>query len=127
MPGPDALLAAAVVALRRRILPATSGAVAFEVRVLANALELVRRQLAGEADGEAALTALAAVAGEGNDGEAAGILRAAAEGLRSGAIPLEAAGLFDALSQLALAKIAVDQPDYAGCAGIRRPERPGGG
>jgi len=111
-PGPDEILVVAAAMLRSELLPALPPDLAFKARVLANALDLVGRQVgAGEAAGVAAQARLAALLGrEGDTLELTALL---AERIEAGAIALDDPALLQHLWATTLAKIAVDQPGYA--------------
>lgn len=114
-PRPEELLAAVARLLREEIGPQLTDAAAFHARVAANALDLVRRQIADEAAIDAAENArLAALLG--TSGTTAGLNRLLAARLRAGAGEAEMPGLMDHLWETTLTKIAVDQPRYASIA-----------
>lgn len=117
-PRPEELLAAIARLLREDIAPQLSGATAFHARVAANALDLVQRQIAGEATIDAQENAgLSALLGR--DGATADLNRLLAGRLREGAGEADLSGLMDHLWETTLAKIAVDQPRYASIASAR--------
>lgn len=127
-PLPEDLLAAVAKLLRDEIGPALSGAPAFKVRVAANAIDLVERQLrqsaAADCEEEARLVALLGEAGSLRD-----LNHALAGRLREGAGEAELPGVTAHLWQTTLAKIAIDQPHYPGRAHARallegRPAEP---
>jgi len=98
--------------LRNDITPMISGHSAFKLRVAINILDLVTRQLtlaegsdAAEAERLAKLLGIAGSLMERN--------RALAEKIASGNVDLSTPGLSEHLWQTTLAKLAVDQPNYA--------------
>jgi hypothetical protein len=111
-PTPGELIKAVAVFLRAEIAPQISGHLAFKLRVSINALDLVTRQLALQQDCDAAeaarLTKLLGV--QGTLGE---LNRALAERIAKGEADLQTPGLADHLWQTTMAKLAVDQPNYA--------------
>ena len=111
-PTPIELTKAVADFLRRDITPMISGHNAFKLRVAINALELVVRQLtleegsdAGEAERLAQLLGVEGALLEQN--------RVLAEKIASGEFDLSTPGLSEHLWQTTLAKLAVDQPNYA--------------
>ena len=111
-PTPEELIKAVADFLRNDIVPAISGHNAFKLRVSINALELVTRQLALQ---EASNAAEAARLGQllGREGSLAELNRALADQIATGKVDLQTPGLSDHLWQTTLAKLAVDQPNYA--------------
>ncbi|HLZ00552.1 MAG TPA: DUF6285 domain-containing protein [Bradyrhizobium sp.] len=98
--------------LRNDITPMISGHNAFKLRVAINILDLVTRQLTlAEASDAAEAQRLTTLLGS----EASLIEqnRALAEAIASGEVDLSTPGLSDHLWQTTLAKLAVDQPNYA--------------
>jgi uncharacterized protein DUF6285 len=111
-PTPIELTKAVADFLRSDIAPMISGHNAFKLRVAINALDLVTRQLTlseGSDAAEAArLTKLLGASGtliEQNS--------ALADKIAKGEVDLATPGLADHLWQTTLAKLAVDQPNYA--------------
>jgi hypothetical protein len=98
--------------LRNDITPAIGGHSAFKLRVAINALDLVTRQLALESGSDTAEAArLRQLLGmQGSLGE---LNRALADKIAKGEADLNTPGLADHLWQTTLAKLAVDQPNYA--------------
>ena len=98
--------------LRNDITPMISGHNAFKLRVAINILDLVTRQLtlaeASDAAEAQRLTTLLGSEGSLNEQN-----RALAEAIASGEVDLSTPGLSDHLWQTTLAKLAVDQPNYA--------------
>jgi hypothetical protein len=111
-PTPEELTKAVADFLRNDIAPEIAGHNAFKLRVSINALDLVARQLALE---EASDTAEAARLSQllGMDGSLGELNRALAERIAKGELDLRTPGLSEHLWQTTLAKLAVDQPNYA--------------
>ena len=111
-PTPEELTKAVADFLRNDIAPEISGHNAFKLRVSINALDLVARQLALEEASDAAEAArLSQLLGmQGSLGE---LNRALADRIAKGELDLQTPGLSEHLWQTTLAKLAVDQPNYA--------------
>jgi hypothetical protein len=111
-PTPEELIKAVADFLRNDIAPAISGHNAFKLRVSINALDLVTRQLALEQGSDAAeLERLSRLLGvQGSLGE---LNRALADRIAKGEVDLQTPGLAEHLWQTTMAKLAVDQPNYA--------------
>ena len=111
-PTPTELIKAVADFLRNEIAPVISGHNAFKLRVSINALDLVTRQLVLEQGSDAAeATRLSKLLGrQGSLGE---LNRALSDQIAKGEVDLETPGLADHLWQTTLAKLAVDQPNYA--------------
>ena len=111
-PTPAELTKAVADFLRSDIAPMISGHNAFKLRVAINALELVVRQLTLEEGSDAAeaerLAKLLGVTGSLLEQN-----RALAEKIANGEVELSTPGLPEHLWQTTLAKLAVDQPNYA--------------
>ncbi|RED37683.1 hypothetical protein BJ123_1065 [Rhodopseudomonas thermotolerans] len=111
-PRPDELIKAVADFLRDQIAPQITGHAAFKLRVGINALDLVTRQLtlSAETDAEehASLKALL-----GRDGSLLELNAELADRIASGAVDLSTLGVKDHLWRTTLAKLAVDQPNYA--------------
>lgn len=98
--------------LRDEVVPQLSAHSAFNARVAANAIDIVRRELllapqanAGELD------RLAALLGETGDLEA--LNRRLCARIATGEIGLQTPGLAEHLWRTTLDKLAIDQPNYA--------------
>ena len=111
-PTPIELTKAVADFLRNDIAPMISGHKAFKLRVAINALDLVTRQLtltegsdAAEAERLAKLLSTSGALIEQN--------RTLADRIAKGEVDLATPGLADHLWQTTLAKLAVDQPNYA--------------
>ena len=111
-PTPEELIKAVADFLRNDIAPEISGHNAFKLRVSINALDLVTRQLRLEQASDAAEAArLSRLLGrQGPLGE---LNRVLAERIAKGEVDLQTPGLAEHLWQTTLAKLAVDQPNYA--------------
>jgi hypothetical protein len=111
-PTPIELTKAVADFLRNDITPMISGHNSFKLRVAINILDLVVRQLTlseGSDAAEAArLSKLLSVQGTLPE-----LNRALAEKIASGEVDLTTPGLSEHLWQTTLAKLAVDQPNYA--------------
>ena len=118
------ILAAAAGLLREQLLPALPPEQAFAARVMANALDLVRRELAQDPAIAADLSVrLAALVGTAEDDDELTALLA--ERIDQGVIAPDDPSLLDYLWRSTLARIAVDQPGYASfLAEARLPDRP---
>jgi len=112
-PRPAEILAAVARFLKEVVAPETTGHINFNVRVAANALEMMRRQLElGPAADAAERERLRALLGE--DGALADLNAELARRLAAGELDLDTPGLADHLWETTLAKLAVDQPTYWG-------------
>ena len=111
-PTPIELTKAVADFLRNDITPMISGHNAFKLRVAINVLDLVVRQLTMEEDGDAAeVVRLKELLGA--EGSLIELNRALAGKIASGEVDLATPGLSGHLWQSTLAKLAVDQPNYA--------------
>lgn len=98
--------------LRQEVLSQVSGALAFQVRVAANAVDLVRREgRLGPAADLAERERLRALLGR--DGELAALNEVLCERIRAREIDLATPGLLEHLRRSMLEKLAVDQPNYS--------------
>ena len=111
-PTPGELTKAVADFLRADIAPAITGHAAFKLRVAINALDLVTRQLELQGDSDAAelhgLTLLLGV-----HGTLDGLNADFADRIAQGDVDLATPGVKEHLWQTTLAKLAVDQPNYA--------------
>lgn len=123
-PSPERISAAVAEFLRQRVLPAlTDGAsdgagdaaLAYHTRVVANLLDIAHRQLAEDPTVAAQeLQRLQALL-PGRAGASLATLNAElAQAIAEGRLDLDTPGLADHLWAVTLAKLAVDQPAYAG-------------
>ena len=111
-PAPEELIKAVADFLRSDIAPAVSGHNAFKLRVSINALELVTRQLTLESRSDAAEAArLSRLLGM--QGSLPELNRKLADRIAKGELDLRTPGLAEHLWQTTMAKLAVDQPNYA--------------
>jgi Domain of unknown function (DUF6285) len=111
-PTPIELTRAVADFLRNDITPVISGHNAFKLRVAINILDLVTRQLTLEEGSDAAeAERLARLLGV--EGSLIGQNRVLAEKIAKGEVDPATPGLSDHLWQTTLAKLAVDQPNYA--------------
>ncbi|UGV27791.1 hypothetical protein E0H22_20195 [Rhodopseudomonas boonkerdii] len=108
-PRPDELVKAVADFLRNDIAPDISGHAGFKLRVAINALDLVTRQLQDGSENEEhqRLTALL------GEGELKALNQLLAARIRSGEIDLATPSVKEHLWQTTLAKLKVDQPNYA--------------
>jgi len=111
-PTPFELTKAVADFLRDDIAPMISGHDAFKLRVAINMLDLVTRQLTLE-DGSDLEEAARLRALLGIDGALMDLNRVLADKIASGEVDLQAPGLAEHLWQTTMAKLAVDQPNYA--------------
>ena len=111
-PTPTELIRAVADFLRNELTPAIGGHNAFKLRVAINALDLVTRQLALESSGDAAEVARLSQL-LGRQGSLEELNRALASKIAAGEADLQTPGLAEHLWQTTLAKLAVDQPNYA--------------
>ena len=111
-PTPTELIKAVADFLRNDIAPEVTGHNAFKLRVSINLLDLVARQQTLEQESDAAeLARLAQLLDtQGSLGE---LNRALADRIAKGEIDLQTPGLAEHLWQTTMAKLAVDQPNYA--------------
>jgi uncharacterized protein DUF6285 len=111
-PTPTELIKAVADFLRNELTPAIGGHSAFKLRVAINALDLVTRQLTLESSSDAVeaerLSQLL-----GRRGSLEELNRVLASKIASGEADLQTSGLADHLWQTTMAKLAVDQPNYA--------------
>ena len=111
-PTPSELIKAVADFLRNELAPQVGGHTAFKMRVAINALDLVTRQLALEGGSDAAeAERLSQLLGrQGSLGE---LNRVLAGKIATGEADLQTPGLAEHLWQTTMAKLAVDQPNYA--------------
>jgi hypothetical protein len=112
-PAPDEILAAVAAFLRNTVMQATEPHTAYQVRVAANAIDLVRRQLEFGTPGEDdELERLQALLGRG--GSLADLNAELADALATGAKGMATPGVAEHLRATTLEKLRVDQPNYSG-------------
>jgi hypothetical protein len=111
-PTPIELTKAVADFLRNDITPMISGHNAFKLRVAINILDLVTRQLTLQEGSDAAEADRLATLLDA-EGSLMELNRALADRIASGEVDLKTPGLSEHLWQTTLAKLAVDQPNYA--------------
>jgi hypothetical protein len=112
-PRPDEILAVIAAFLRNTVMVKADPHTAFQARVAANAVDLVRRQLDLGALGEdAELERLQALLG--HSGTLPALNAELADALASGACGLATPGVSAHLLATTLEKLRVDQPSYSG-------------
>jgi hypothetical protein len=112
-PRPDEILVAIAAFLRDTVMAKTDPHTAFQARVAANAVDLVRRQLKlGAAGEEAELERLQTLLG--HSGTLQALNAELADALASGACGLATPGVSAHLLASTLEKLRVDQPNYSG-------------
>lgn len=120
-PPPDEILGSAA-SLMRELLPQLTGRSAFMLRVAANAVDLVQRQTAlaatSDAEERGRLTALLH-----RDGDLNQLNAALCDAIESGNIGATTPGLAEHLWATTLAKLAVDQPNYAAYRRLANPPK----
>ena len=115
-PEPAVLIAAVAEFLRRDVMPKLNDQTAFHVRVSANALDLVVRQLEQEADGAATERArLIALLGNtvAPDASLEALNHALCAAIQTDALNAQSLALREHLWATTRVKVAVDQPTYA--------------
>ena len=111
-PDGTALIEAVARFLRDEVMPELDGAMAFKVRVAANALDLARREAEqGPALEAAEVHRLEALLDE--SGTLDSLNRALCERIASGEMSFETPGLAQHVWETTLGKLAVEQPRYA--------------
>ena len=106
------ILAAVTQLLRDEIMPLLSGRPNYQVRVAANALDLVGRQMALQ-DGFDREEHARLVKLLGRDGDLMDLNQALCDRIESHELTLESPGVREHLWATTMAKLAVDQPSYA--------------
>jgi hypothetical protein len=106
------ILAAVTALLRDEIMPLLSGRPNYQVRVAANALDLVGRQMTLQDGFDAAEHARLSLI-LGRDGNLTDLNQALCDAIESHEITLETPGVIEHLWATTMAKLAVDQPSYA--------------
>jgi hypothetical protein len=120
-PSGEQLVETVVRLLRDEVMPALDGALSFKVRVAANALELVKREIVSgsKADAEER-TRLQGLLDRADDTET--LNRLLCTKIREGEFTLDTPGLAEHLWATTLAKVAIDQPTYASYRRIMNPK-----
>ena len=112
-PSPSELIGAVAAFLKNVVAPETKGALSFNARVAANALEMMKRELdTAPAEDAAELARLKALLGK--DGALFDLNVELSRRIEAGEVDLSTPGLKDHLWATTLAKLAVDQPTYGG-------------
>jgi hypothetical protein len=106
------ILAAVTALLREEIMPLLSGRPNYQVRVAANALDLVGRQMTLQ-DGFDRAEHARLIQLLGRDGDLTDLNQALCDAIESHAVTLETPGVTEHLWATTMAKLAVDQPNYA--------------
>ncbi len=122
-PAATELLASVSSFLRDELLPSLSGALAFNLRVGINAIEVVRRELEQGADAAAReRNRLAALLG--GDGGLDAMRSELCRKIAAGELTLEQPALREHLRATAMERMAIDQPSYSAyLAGMARRRR----
>jgi hypothetical protein len=112
-PHPPEILTAVARFLRDTVAPNTTGAIAYQARVAAAALDLVRREIAQAPAATAELTRLRTLLDD-PAGTLPELTAALARRLASGEWDITTPGVADHLWATTREKLAVDQPNYSG-------------
>lgn len=108
------LLQAVAQFLRDRVLPATEGALAYQVRVAANALGIAQREAQlGAAAQAREVEGLRALLGAEAPVDLQAANRLLCERIAAGTMDLATPGLLAHLQATTAAKLAIDQPGYS--------------
>ena len=114
-PSADQLLQAVITFLNDVATPQLTGHAAFHARVSANALALVARELEQRAQGdERAIELYCAFVPPNNN--LPSLEAALCEAIRAGDFSIDTPHLLASLRVVALAQLAIDQPNYSGLA-----------
>lgn len=121
-PPPDEILAAVARLMRDELLPQLSGRSAFMLRVAANAVDLVQRQtkLQSASDEQERARLMALV---GREGDLVTLNAELCATIESGDVHADTPGLAEHLWATTLAKLAVDQPNYAAYRRLTNPPK----
>ena len=112
-PSPSEIIGAVAAFLKNVVAAETQGALSFNARVAANALEMMKRELdTAPAEDAAELARLRAILGR--DGTLFDLNAELCRRIETGEVDLTTPGLKDHLWATTLAKLAVDQPTYGG-------------
>jgi hypothetical protein len=112
-PSPSEIIGAVAAFLKNVVAAETQGALSFNARVAANALEMMKRELdTAPAEDAAELRRLRAILG--CDGTLFDLNAELSRRIEAGEVDLTTPGLKDHLWATTLAKLAVDQPTYGG-------------
>lgn len=111
-PRPESILEFVAAFLRNEVIPQSTGAMAFQLRVCANAVDLVRREITLAPGSDAVeLASLKQLLDAEGDLETLNV--ELCDRIQRREIGLSTPGLVEHLRQLMLAKLEVDQPNYA--------------
>jgi hypothetical protein len=112
-PSPSEIIGAVAAFLKNVVAAETQGALSFNARVAANALEMMKRELdTAPAEDAAELDRLRTILGR--DGTLFELNAELSRRIEAGEVDLTTPGLKDHLWATTLAKLAVDQPTYGG-------------
>jgi hypothetical protein len=112
-PTPSEIIGAVAAFLKNVVAPETQGALSFNARVAANALEMMKRELdTAPAEDAAELARLEGLLGR--KGSLFELNTELCRRIEAGEIDLSTPGLNDHLWATTFAKLAVDQPTYGG-------------
>ena len=112
-PSPSEIIGAVAAFLKNVVAAETQGALSFNARVAANALEMMKRELdTAPAEDAAELARLRTILGR--DGTLFELNAELSRRIEAGEVDLTTPGLKDHLWATTLAKLAVDQPTYGG-------------
>ena len=112
-PSPSEIIGAVAAFLKNVVAAETQGALSFNARVAANALEMMKRELdTAPAEDAAERARLRAILGR--DGTPFELNAELSRRIEAGEVDLTTPGLKDHLWATTLAKLAVDQPTYGG-------------
>lgn len=107
-----AILKLIVAHLRDKLVPELQGRMAFEMRVVVSALELIIRELTLKPTSDSAeISRLESLLGQ--QGDLYTLNQKLCDAIASGAVGLDTPGLIDHLRATAMEKLAVDQPKYS--------------
>ncbi|MBL8549460.1 MAG: hypothetical protein JNJ73_05705 [Hyphomonadaceae bacterium] len=110
-PAPEDIMAAVAAFLREGSANPNAAARAFQERVAQNAVDLAQRQIADPTSTKDELESLL-----GKQGDERALTAELARRIRAGEIGEATSGLMDYLWRTTIAKVRVDQPNYAGLA-----------
>jgi hypothetical protein len=110
-PDIEALLGAISAMLKDEVVPALTGHLALQVRIAANCLNIIRREVVhAEADGRAEHARLTDLLGE--EADLLTLNKALCTRIGSGELGIGDAALMEHLWATTLAKVRIDQPNY---------------
>lgn len=113
-PDPVEQLAAVADFLRDQVMPRVDGQLAFHLRVAANMLDIVSRQirLAPQAEAAELVRLDDLLGGQGTHASLVDLKRELCERIADGRFEMDTPGLTDYLWRVTMDKLAVDQPRY---------------